>query len=209
MWPAHALSDTNGVTVLLVVGAGGEPQFETNFVQQARLWEKAARQAGAQTITIGLEEARETNHCAQLKRQLAAEPHEGLNPLWLVLIGHGTFDGKEAKFNLQGPDVSAAELAEQLKPFRRPILVVNTASASAPFVAALSATNRVVITATRSGHEQNFTRLGQYLAGPCRAAKRPGPGRPDFAPGGLLARQRSRGRVLPDRGPPGDGARLD
>jgi hypothetical protein len=164
MWPAHALSDTNGVTVLLVVGAGGEPQFETNFVQQARLWEKAARQAGAQTITIGLEEARETNHCAQLKRQLAAEPHEGLNPLWLVLIGHGTFDGKEAKFNLQGPDVSAAELAEQLKPFRRPILVVNTASASAPFVAALSATNRVVITATRSGHEQNFTRLGQYLA---------------------------------------------
>ena len=29
-----------------------------------------------------------------------------------VLIGHGTFDGKEAKFNLRGPDFSATELAD-------------------------------------------------------------------------------------------------
>jgi len=43
-------------------------------------------------------------------------------------------------------------------------VIINTASASAPFLAKLSATNRVVITATRSGNEQNFTRLGEHLA---------------------------------------------
>jgi len=65
---------------------------------------------------------------------------------------------------LRGPDVSASELALWLRPFRRPLALINTASASAPFLNALSATNRVVITATRSGHEQNATRFGQYLA---------------------------------------------
>src|SRR6185436_19095304 len=42
--------------------------------------------------------------------------------------------------------------------------VIDSSSCSAPFLAQLSGTNRVVITATRSGHEQNFTRFGQYLA---------------------------------------------
>ena len=31
--------------------------------------------------------------------------------LWLVLIGHGTFDGKTARFGLRGPDVTPAEWA--------------------------------------------------------------------------------------------------
>jgi len=84
--------------------------------------------------------------------------------LWLVLIGHGTFDGKEAKFNLRGPDCSASELAGWLQPFHRPVAVVNTASASGPFINKLSAPGRVVITATRSGNENNYARFGQYLA---------------------------------------------
>ena len=40
-------------------------------------------------------------------------------PLWLVLIGHGTFDGRLAKFNLRGPDVTAGELNQWLGPIRR------------------------------------------------------------------------------------------
>ena len=62
------------------------------------------------------------------------------------------------------PGCPAAELAVWLKPFRRPLAVINTASCSAPFLNLLSAANRVVITATRSGYEQNYTRFGQYLA---------------------------------------------
>ena len=57
--------------------------------------------------------------------------------LWLVFIGHGTFDGRSAKFNLRGPDISAADLAEVLKPCRRPLVVIQCASASGPFLKAL------------------------------------------------------------------------
>jgi hypothetical protein len=150
-------------TVLLVVGAPGQPEFGSNFVRQATRWQSVCLQAGCQAITIGLDAGGPTNDCERLRQALASEPKEGAEPLWLVLIGHGTFDGKEARFNLRGPDVSTSELALWLQPFRRPLAVINTASASAPFLNKLSATNRVIITATRSGHEQNYARFGQYF----------------------------------------------
>lgn len=157
---------TNAATVLVIVGAPGEPEFGTNFVRQATLWEKACQQAGARRIQIGLSDADAggTNDIAVLKDALEAEPREALSELWVVLIGHGTFDGREARFNLRGPDVSATEMGEWLKPFKRPMVFINTASASAPFMAKVAATNRIVVTATRSGFEQNFARFGQYFA---------------------------------------------
>jgi hypothetical protein len=189
-------------TLLLVVGAPGEPEFGTNFVRQAENWSRAAAQAQVPLTLIGLgspatssispdlpdapttpapdrpEEAdasgtsppADVSSPSQpadrelLAAALAAAAKSGREPLWLVLIGHGTFDGREARFNLRGPDLTATELADWLKPFERPLVLINTASASAPFLAALSGTNRIVITATRSGHEQNFTRFGDHLA---------------------------------------------
>jgi hypothetical protein len=82
----------------------------------------------------------------------------------VVLIGHGTFDGREAKFNLRGPDVSAVELAGWLDGVARPTVVINCASSSGPFINALSKPDRVIVTATRSGDEQNFARFGSHLA---------------------------------------------
>jgi hypothetical protein len=99
-----------------------------------------------------------------LRQTLDAEPKEGAGKLWLVLIGHGTFDGDEAKFNARGPDFSATDLALWLKPFHRPLAVIDTSSASAPFLNRLSGPNRVIVTATRSGDEQNYARFGPYLA---------------------------------------------
>jgi len=150
--------------VILVVGAPGEAEFGSNFVRQATLWQQACAKADCRQITLGLDTVSQTNDYEILRQTLAAEPKDGPAQLWLVLIGHGTFDGKEARFNLRGPDVSASELALWLQPFRRPMAIINTASSSAPFLTKLSATNRVIITATRSGHEQNYARFGQYLA---------------------------------------------
>jgi hypothetical protein len=65
---------------------------------------------------------------------------------------------------LRGPDLSATELAEWLKPFRRPVIVIQCASSSSPFLNKLAAPNRVVVTATRSGHEANYARFGRYMA---------------------------------------------
>jgi hypothetical protein len=55
-------------------------------------------------------------------------------------------------------------MAEWVKPFQRPLAFINCSSASAPFITALSASNRVVVSATRSGYEQNYARFGKYLA---------------------------------------------
>ena len=98
------------------------------------------------------------------RRTAGAESRSSSEPLWLVFIGHGTFDGRQAKFNLRGPDVSATDLSEWLDGFERPLAVINCASSSGPFVNRLSAPNRVVATATKSGYESNYTRFGEHLA---------------------------------------------
>jgi len=152
-----------GQTVVAVVGAGGEEEFGKQFAQWAEHWEKAAKTGEAEFFAVGVEPGETTNDVSRLQETLAKLSPEG-EPLWLVLLGHGTFDGKEAKFNLRGPDFSASELAKWLQPFTRPLVVINTASSSAPFLNTLSRSNRVIISATRSGHEQNFARLGKYLS---------------------------------------------
>ena len=151
-------------TVLLVLGAPGESEYGTNFLEQAVLWQKACTQAEARVLTIGQDDSPATNDIDLLKQTLAELPKDSASPLWLVLIGHGSFDGKDAWFNLRGPDFSATDLAQWLKPFQRTLAVIDTSSCSGPFLNKLSGTNRVIITATRSGNEQNFTRLGQFMA---------------------------------------------
>ncbi len=151
--------------MILVTGAPGEPEFASNFVRQVELWTNACAQGHARAVQVGLGE--QDPACSDhdlLKQTLAAQPMDINAPLWLVLIGHGTFDGKEARFNLRGPDVTATELVDWLKPYRRPLVIINTSSASAPFLNQLSGTNRVIVTATRSGNEQNFARFGLLFA---------------------------------------------
>jgi hypothetical protein len=155
-------------TVLTVVGAPGLPEYGGRFRDWADRWQAAAKKASAESIRIGLDDntGKPTTDRELLRSTLAAQasaspPRE---PLWIVLIGHGTFDGKEAKFNLRGPDVSDVELARWLAALKRPLVVINCASASAPFLSRLSGPGRVIVTATRSGDEQNFAHFGGYLA---------------------------------------------
>jgi hypothetical protein len=151
-------------TVIVVVGAAGESEYATQFAKWTHLWEQACNKGNATFIAIGLKEQASPSDHDELRQTLAAQGQQGATSVWLVLIGHGTFDGRTAKFNLRGPDLSATELAEWLKPIRRPIAVIDTASASAPFLKELSAPGRIVISATKSGFEQNYARFGQYMA---------------------------------------------
>lgn len=150
-------------TVFVLVGAAGEEEFGKQFAEAAAKWEKVASAAQAKLVLIGWKSA-ETNDLARFTAALAEEAKDGAGEVWLVLLGHGTFDGKESKVNLRGPDLGATELAEWLKPFKRPVAVVNCASASGPFISKLAAPGRVVVTATRSGQEVNFARFGGHFA---------------------------------------------
>jgi hypothetical protein len=151
-------------TVIIVVGASGTEEYGVQFTKYAGMWQEACTKGNVESIIIGLDEVEgsQQDHTA-LERILQHEPRETDIALWLVLIGHGTFDGRTAKFNLRGPDVSAQDLAEWLQPFHRPIAIINTTSSSAPFLSRLSAENRVLITATKSGYELNYTRFCQFF----------------------------------------------
>jgi hypothetical protein len=162
--PAFANADDSKQSVLVVVGAEGSPEFAPQFRAWAEKWEAAAKLGGAEFATIGLETPADKPDRDQLRERLAALAGAGSQSAWLVLIGHGTFDGKTARFNLRGSDISATELAEWLQPIERPLAVVNCTSASGPFLAALSRPKRVVIAATRSGNEYNFARFGEHVA---------------------------------------------
>jgi hypothetical protein len=164
--PERSDPNANRPTVIVVVGAAGSAEFGAQFVKWANLWEQACAKGGEKFILIGLNsDVQNPDDHATLKQTLEDESQQTDAGLWLVLIGHGTFDGRTAKFNLRGPDVAAKELAEWLKPVIRPLVIINTSSSSAPFLGILSAPNRVVITATKSGYEQNYARFGEYLAG--------------------------------------------
>jgi hypothetical protein len=158
---------------LIINGAGGEPVYAKQFEQwttelrsvlserlgfdskQIRvLTEKPVDTTAARSTA---EEVKRT--FASLKTQLGAN-----NILFVFLIGHGSFDGKESKFNLVGPDLSASEYNVLLSalPTRR-VVVFNMASASGEFIKSLSAKGRIIVTATRNGQETNATRFAGFF----------------------------------------------
>jgi len=150
--------------VVVVVGAAGTPEYAAVFRRSAGQWQAASEKAAAESIPIGLSPPAGVTDRDLLRSTLAEKAMASQEPLWIVLIGHGTYDGREAKFNLRGPDVTDVELAEWLAPIKRPVALINCASASGPFINRLSGNQRVIVAATKSGYEMNFTRFGGYLA---------------------------------------------
>lgn len=159
--------DAPSALILLIRGAEGRPEYGQRFDEQIARWRAVAEKAGAACDVLGVDPVPPGEKPAdreQLRERLAREQGVPTPPLWLVFIGHGSFDGHHARFNLRGPDFTEAELADWLRPFRRPLVLIHAFSASGPFLPALSASNRVILTATRSGDEVNYARLGEYLA---------------------------------------------
>jgi hypothetical protein len=165
---APAATVTNDVCV--VVGAPGEDDYAAGFAAAAKKWQDNCVVAGANCTLIGLDDQKgadpekNTIDRDKLHDWITQLSTDSTVPIWIVYLGHGTFDGKDARLNLRGVDVSAAELAEWLKPVTREIVFVDGGSASAPFINALSAPNRIIITATQTGQEVNYARFGEKFA---------------------------------------------
>lgn len=150
--------------VLIVVGAPSETKYGAMFKEWTQRWKNATLFSETPSKVLGLDDSPEKPDRDRLKEELAALAGESAEPLWLVLIGHGTFDRRTARFNLRGPDVSETELAEWLSPVKRPVAVVCCFAASGPFLISLSGPDRVVVVATKSGSEQNFSHFGDWLS---------------------------------------------
>ncbi len=150
-------------SLVIVVGAPGNDEYGSHFTRWADLWAEAAQAGGVPVQWVGTDET-DPNDRERLHGILQEAASQSEGPLWLVMIGHGTWDGRDARFNLRGLDVSDRELQAWLAPLTRPLAVINCASSSSPYLLRLSQPGRIVITATKSGSELNFSRFGGFLA---------------------------------------------
>ena len=99
-------------------------------------------------------------------RRVFAKLRQQVRPgdlLFIFLIGHGTFDGIDAKFNLVGPDLESSEWASLLDGIRGRVILVNTSSASFPFIERLSRPGRIVISATDSAAQRFDTVFPEHF----------------------------------------------
>jgi hypothetical protein len=90
-----------------------------------------------------------------------ARPNDAV---FILLIGHGSFDGRQAAFNLPGPDLTPADFARLLGKFAaQRVAFVNTAASSGAFLPTVAGPGRVVVTATKTGGERNEPRFPEYF----------------------------------------------
>jgi hypothetical protein len=151
---------------LIVGGLGGQTKYDEAFGQHARrLGEAAKRTLGGDSRLDVLTGPDATRDELRAKFASLAEHTTASDRLIVFLIGHGSHDGTQYKFNLPGPDIDGDELAQLLTAVpARTQLVVNTSSASGAVLETWAAEGRTVITATRSGAERNATRFAEYWA---------------------------------------------
>jgi len=175
LWSHTALA--TDAHVLVISGIGGEAEYSRLFnvwslklldalehelgVPKARLTYLAA---GPQTDAARIDATSRKENILESINKIGSRANKG-DVVALFLIGHGSMREATPLFNLPGPDISAAELAKALEPLgEQRVLVVNTSPSSGPFLPLLSGSDRIVITATQSGAENNHTVFASYLA---------------------------------------------
>lgn len=169
-----AAQDTH---LLIVAGLGGEPQYAESF----RAWSSSLLSAAEKRMGIprrrityltespekdpGQADGRATRDGIEKAFAQAAARCRPGDTFAVVLFGHGSGAGEEARFNLPGPDASARDFAAWLFPFAlQRVVFANTASASGDFQKVLTGRNRIILTATKSSQERNEAVFGRYFS---------------------------------------------
>ena len=157
---------------VIISGIGGDETYSTRFAKwtadlRAALVERLGF-AEERVTTLTEKPVDEELQCtADAVREVFGKLRNSVkadNQVFIFFIGHGSFNEKVPMFNLMGKDLSAADYAQLIKSLpARKVVIVNMASASGEFIKPLSGAGRIVITATRSGQEQNATRFAEYF----------------------------------------------
>jgi len=147
--------------VVIVEGLGGTAEYATRFSEEVAKLKLAAESVTPveRVRVFTVVDATQENILAYFKTLSAAVTAD--DQVVVYLIGHGSYDGYDYKFNLPGPDLTGEQLAELLETLpANDQLLVNTSSSSGAMLERLTDDARVVITATRSGSERNAARFG-------------------------------------------------
>lgn len=146
-----------------ITGLGGEADYTQRFKMWAEDIDSSLKKAGGDVNVSTLQLP--TRDQVRARFNDLAKQVKNNDALVVMLIGHGTYDGQDYKFNLQGPDITATELATLMDhvPAQRQ-LVVNMTECSGGSIEQLKRPMRIVITATRGGTERNATVFARYWA---------------------------------------------
>ena len=149
--PVAAYAQTTHL--LIVVGLGGDEEHGALFNKWgAKLASIATEKLGVAKENVTELSGPQATRDAVVKAFAPLETATADDTVVVVLFGFGTFDGRVAKFNLPGPDMTPEDFAPLLAHLRsKRIVFVDTTSSSAPFVETLSAPGRVVIAAAQAG----------------------------------------------------------
>jgi hypothetical protein len=169
-----AAAAAQDVHLLVVTGVGGDEEHAAQFQKWAGGVVDAAKKHGVLDANVAWygeapdKDPRITGRSSRdnVTKALGdiATRAKANDEIFILLIGHGSFDGKTAAFNLPGPDLTAADYATLLGRFpTQKIAFVNTASSSGAFVQPLAGPARTIVTATRTGGERNETRFAEFF----------------------------------------------
>jgi len=146
-----------------VGGLVGEPDYEQRFTAAAKDLDKVLKASSSDAHVFTLTGADATRARLTAVVDDIARSAKPDDVFVLTLVGHGSYDNVEYKFNLVGPDMSAADLAALCnKIAAKRQLIVNATSASGGSIAAFQRAGRAVISATKSGTEKNATVFVRY-----------------------------------------------
>lgn len=155
---------------IIVCGAAGGPEYAAQYTRWSddltRTLVESLKFDRAAVTTLADNPQSATASTAENVRRAIASVNERMTRddlLLLVLIGHGTFDGTDAKFNLVGKDLESSQWAALIRPLAGRVVIVNTSSASFPFLERLAGPRRVVITATDSVVQRFDTIFPEYF----------------------------------------------
>jgi hypothetical protein len=145
-----------------IAGLGGEAEYEQRFTGWASDLDKIFKsEPGSQVITLSGPQA--TRAAIQAKLGDLAKQTKPDDHLVLLLIGHGSYDESDYKFNIPGPDITATELASLLDKIPAQQAIIDMTSASGGAIPILQKSKRVLITATKAGTEKNATVFPRYF----------------------------------------------
>jgi hypothetical protein len=172
---------------LVVAGVGGEEVYTRKFTAQAtRLYEALTAELGFDVKNVALlteaatgggpeDGARETD-AAPARRATADEVRKTFasfksagnaeSLVLVVLIGHGSVDNQQAKFNLIGPDLTAKDYSQLLGslPNKR-VVFVDCSSSSGEFVKPLSGEGRIMLPRLERSEQNATVFADHFIAG--------------------------------------------
>ena len=162
--------------LLIVSGLGGERQYSDAFYEWAITMADAAKArhglAPDRIIYLAEDPARDPariqgkSTAAEIRAaiQRIARATEPGDQVFILLIGHGTSTGQDAKFSIPGADLGTKDFAALLDTLAgRKVAFVNAATASGEFAAALSGPHRAIVTATKTGFERNEVTFPRFF----------------------------------------------